>query len=505
MATFHQSHNLSAKVYALFLYFTSTSKLTTNSDASGLLTPDQIDRFIDGVNETIEASSENASLIAQRTQQGDDLNVGVVVESNGTGHSVRNTTKAEAVTTSVIAAAIFSDQSIKGIDFYTVFILKNSSAYQNLDESSREHAVVSAIITASARQYDSRHDVLIDLYFRVLQPTSEQRNGEYVCSFFNTSTSTWSESGCSKARYNDKHQLYKCTCDHQSIFALLWLSTSPLSDHLDAKDFVSLTVLSISCLAFSLVIIHSLMVRLSSPSKSIAARELLPLISTGSTTLLFILFIALSIRVYTRTSPSDRTQATLEINTLMFALYFSLIFMFATKTSVGYFNYLRFVRLFSEPSYQNLFVILFFSLLISIICTSLAIGFHTHSSNKIAQFYGNKFYWFTPKVLYYFLTIPVSLFLLVNLILIGLISRHILRSVRNAATPAHFYERRKRCVLVLLSSCLTQGIGWFLGPFLSIIHPNAAAILDWVFILFNGLEGLWTILLYIIIRSQAKG
>ena len=71
----------------------------------------------------------------------------VVVEWNGTSHSVRNTTKAGAVNTGMIAAAIFSDQSIEKIDFFTVFILTNSTAYQNLDQSGREHAVVSAIIT----------------------------------------------------------------------------------------------------------------------------------------------------------------------------------------------------------------------------------------------------------------------------------------------------------------------------------------------------------------------
>ena len=63
MTTFRKSPNVSAKAYSLLLYFTSISKLTTNSDVSDLLTPDQIDRFIDGVNETIEASSKDASLI----------------------------------------------------------------------------------------------------------------------------------------------------------------------------------------------------------------------------------------------------------------------------------------------------------------------------------------------------------------------------------------------------------------------------------------------------------
>jgi hypothetical protein len=60
----------------------------------------------------------------------------------------------------------------------------------------------------------------------------------------------------------------------------------------------------------------------------------------------------------------------------------------------------------------------------------------------------------------------------------------------------------RRCVLVLLSSCVAQGIGWLFGPFISFVNPTGADILGWLFVIFNGLEGVWTILLYIIILCQ---
>jgi hypothetical protein len=60
----------------------------------------------------------------------------------------------------------------------------------------------------------------------------------------------------------------------------------------------------------------------------------------------------------------------------------------------------------------------------------------------------------------------------------------------------------KRSVLVLLSSCLTQGIGWLFGIFLTFADSTPAEVLGWIFVVFNGLEGLWAIILYIIIRSQ---
>jgi hypothetical protein len=57
---------------------------------------------------------------------------------------------------------------------------------------------------------------------------------------------------------------------------------------------------------------------------------------------------------------------------------------------------------------------------------------------------------------------------------------------------------------VLLASCLTQGIGWLFGPFITFAIPTASAVLSWIFVIFNGLEGLWTTILYIIIQSQHK-
>jgi hypothetical protein len=55
---------------------------------------------------------------------------------------------------------------------------------------------------------------------------------------------------------------------------------------------------------------------------------------------------------------------------------------------------------------------------------------------------------------------------------------------------------------VLLVSASTQGFGWLLGPVISVASPNAANVLGWFFIIFNGLEGVWAILLYIVIEKE---
>jgi hypothetical protein len=232
------------------------------------------------------------------------------------------------------------------------------------------------------------------------------------------------------------------------------------------------------------------------------ANDLLPLISCASTTILFIFYIALGMTVYTQTSSSNQTQCFLSSSVLMFLVYFFLIFMFCAKTSVGYFNYLRFVYLFPQPSFRRLIILLIISFFLSIGWVSFAAGFNSNSSFNITQLYPYRLCWFTRDVLYYFLTIPVCIFLLLNLIIIIFVAKHISNHARNATSPHQSYERMKRCVLVLLSSCVTQGIGWLFGPFISFVSPTGGDVLEWIFIVLNGLEGLWSILLYIIIRSQ---
>jgi hypothetical protein len=142
------------------------------------------------------------------------------------------------------------------------------------------------------------------------------------------------------------------------------------------------------------------------------------------------------------------------------------------------------------------------SFLISITWVAFAAGFSSRSSFNITQLYPYKLCWFTRNMIYVFLTIPVSLFILTNIIVSILVGVYIINHVRNATSPHQSYDRMKRCVIVLLSSCLTHGIGWLFGPFLTFANPTPGEVLGWLFIVLNGLEGLWAIILYLIIRSQ---
>ena len=379
------------------------------------------------------------------------------------------------------------------------------SAYTNIDNSSNKTLASSIIMATVQRNNVVSSSMNISLYLQVLDEYKPNVSATYLCSFYDPNTLKWNESGCTAPTYNDTYDRYECSCNHLTSFALIWLPQSSLTNSsrtFDAQDIASLVFQSISIISFLAVIIHAIYIRIQEPLLGFRPYNLIPLISCASTTVLFIFYIALGMTAYTKTSSADETKCFLSSSILMFFVYFLLIFMFCVKTSVGYFNYLRFVCLFPQPSARKLFIMLLISFCIAITCVAFATGFNSNSSFQITQLIPYKLCWFTHDVLYYFLTIPVCLFILINIITIILVAIHIIKHVRKSSSHHQAYERMKRCVLVLLSSSITQGIGWLVGPFISLISPTAGNVLGWFFIIFNGLEGLWSIILYIIIRSQ---
>jgi hypothetical protein len=477
--------------------------LTTEPNTSNILTPHDVDMVINRLNGTIERNLSKLFIMSLPKKYKNDIIVGGLMNFESHSQVISNTTRQELINSNVSAAIIFSDDSLNNINAINVFILGNSTAYKNL-YSSKNQFIVSSVITASVKK-ENESLINITLFFQVLyrdQSHNNDVNENYLCSYLDTNTSQWKQSGCYDTQYNELYDRYECTCDHLTSFALIWLPKTSQPNYLTAQNIASLIFQSISIISFIAVIIHSLVSRLINPFMTLGARDLLPLISSASTTILFIFYIALTMTVYIRTTSESGTKCFLSSSVLMFFVYFFLIFMFCIKTSIGYFNYLRFVHLFPEPSYRKLVILLMISFFIAITSTSFAAGFNSNSSYNITQLHENKICWFTRDVIYYFMTIPVCIFLLLNFITIIFVAKHIINHVRRATSSHQSYERMKRCVLVLLSSCVTQGIGWLFGPFISFINPTAGEVVGWFFVIFVGLEGVWTILLYIIIRSQ---
>jgi len=497
--------NSTTTAEALTTYFGSISSSNVTSTSNNTLTIDEIDSIIDNLNGTsFVGNSSSSYIIIQPVRQENKLVLGASTSGSGNG-TIVDTSNRESITNSIIStAAIISNESLTGVTYISMLIIDNPIQYRRIDNTSNKTLASSIIVAAVQRDPNiTQQSINISLFFQVLNDSKPNTtNVDYYCSFYDTHSSQWNESGCTKPNYNQQWNRYECSCNHLTSFALIWLPNTQYTQNLNAQDIASLVFQSISIICFIIVISHALFIRFRDPLMRLQAYDLLPLISAASTTILFIFYIALGTTVYTRTTSEEETECFLSSSVLMFFVYFFVIFMFCTKTSVGYFNYLRFVLLFPQPRARKLVRMLIISFFISITWVSFAAGFNSNPSYNITQLYPYKLCWFTRDVIHYFFTIPIGIFLLINIVLFLCVAVRVINHARYATSRDLSYDRMKRCIVVLLSSSLTQGIGWLFGPVITVVGSEAGNVLGWFFNVFNGLEGLWTLLLYAILHSM---
>ncbi|CAM4961067.1 unnamed protein product [Rotaria socialis] len=492
---------------ALSLYVASINNANMSRDANSTVSINIIEESLRNLNNTsITISSDTSFVIAQPlNHSSNDIILGARFQRGFSGASVTNSTKDSSLHSNITVAAVIAEQSLLNVKSLQMFIIDKPTMYENVDKKTNK-SLASSVVIGSVQPISSASVPMnISLYFKISPEYQPNVSATYLCSFYDISNSRWNETGCTNPLFNPAFSRYECSCNHLTSFALIWLPQSQIGSYgrtMRAADIASLVFQSVSIVCFLIVIIHSIAVRAMNPSLKFQAINLLPLISAASTTILFIFYIALGMTVYTQTPSENETKCFLNSSVLMFFVYFLLIFMFCTKTSIGYFNYLRFVHLFHEPKLRLLYSLLIISFLVSITWVSFAAGFNANASFSITQLYPYQLCWFTRDVIYYFMTTPVCLFLLLNLFTIIFVSKHIIVHAGSATTRHQSYERMKQCVLILLSSCVTQGIGWLFGPFISFVSPTGGDVLEWFFIIFNGLEGVWSIILYIIIQLQ---
>ncbi|CAF4336978.1 unnamed protein product, partial [Rotaria sp. Silwood2] len=361
---------------ALSLYISSSASSNLSSTSNSTVTINKIDEVLDKLNNvSITVNSTNSFLFAQELNKtSDDIVLGARFQRESGGRLVTNSTEQDALNSQFSAAAIISKESLENVTSLKMFIIDKPTMYKDVDNSTNK-SLASSLIVGSVTRIGSRSNAMnISLYFKVLPEYQPNVSAAYLCSFYDTNSSRWDETGCSNPRFNEIFGRYECNCNHLTSFALIWLPQSLLGSYgrtLRAADIASLVFQSVSVVCFLVIIIHAIYVRVSNPLMQFQANNLLPLISCAT-----------------------------------------------------------------------------------------------------------------------------------NFITIIFVAQHIINHVRNATSPHQTYERMKRCILVLLSSCVTQGVGWLFGPFISFVSPTAGEVLEWFFIVFNGLEGVWSVLLYLIIRSQ---
>ncbi|CAF3095422.1 unnamed protein product, partial [Rotaria sp. Silwood2] len=558
------SSNYTEKADALAIYVTSITNSNATSNSNNTLTIKQINEIVgslkndkylvdDLTGDSYTVNTNDAILIITRPNREPNgtLIIGAAFQDDIGGRVVNTSNRNNVTNSSLSTAVIVTIESLNYVKSFNVFIINDPTPFQDVDNTSNR-TLSSSFVFATIQGADmNRRNITIDLFFQVLKPPKPTEDVTYFCSFYDTNTLQWNEFGCTAPIYNTKFDRYECRCYHLTSFALVWLpkssKTSQRTSRAELNDqdnaSIAFQVISISC--FIAVVIHGIAIHFINPQKFIKLRLLIPLISCVVTMILFIFYIALGLTVYSRfsqlntTSPSGNlpnrgrsfNENSNEINlletklnsqtdsssgnsslshipclpnehALMFIVFFFIIFMFGVKTSFGYYNYRHYVQLYPPPSLRNLSITIGISFLTGIIYMAIAAGINSNPSNEFSEIYLGKICWFNRTVIHYFLTIPICLFLATSIFLIIWVAKRMITHANETVSDIVRHNRRKQCLIVVLISCVTQGLGWLFGPLMLIADPKSGEALGWLFVIFNGLEGVWIIILYIIARNE---
>ncbi|CAF0737036.1 unnamed protein product [Didymodactylos carnosus] len=452
-----------------------TLNTTENNLTSFQVTANMLDAIVDSINQTIFRDTPVIYLQSKNpTLSNDLLLIGAGFYTNEGGRDVTNTRHTSSQIHGISAAVIVTDTDrLKYVSLLKFLLIDQPANY--LQHNTNMTQLSSSVIIVST--YPEMYDIGVSLYFTIkYNATVFNSSQKYSlqCTFWNGTTG-WviaDKTGCQRAptRRDDitpGMTVYQCNCNHFTTFALIWLPANEINyDNTEtivytASDYISIAFQSFSIVAFVYIILHASITKIYCADTRIVVSDMLPLISCGATCLLFIFYLALLLTVYL--NPATSTVCDTKSLTLMYITYFLIIFAFCCKTSLGYFNYLRFAQA-TSPRWKRLFILLGLSFFIGVTALSLLAGFNSNQKYQISHLYRQQICWFTPTVIYWYMTIPISILILINLTLIVVMARRLFCFIRAAGKDNDKRkERRKRVVLVLITASVTQSLAWIFG------------------------------------------
>jgi hypothetical protein len=209
---------------SLSSYINIITSSNTSLDPNYILSATEIDQYVGSLNNiTLSINSNTSFIMAQQPDQRTNISTLGASFTRGLGGEIVNDFNDNIIFNSdSTTAAVFNNQSFVGITSVNMFIIDQPITYENLDNSNNKTLASSVIVVAVQSNGSAFTSVNISLYFQVLDEYTPDVSAKYLCSFYDTTTAKWNESGCTTPFYNQQFNRYECSCNHLSTFALMW-------------------------------------------------------------------------------------------------------------------------------------------------------------------------------------------------------------------------------------------------------------------------------------------
>ncbi|CAF3805875.1 unnamed protein product [Rotaria sp. Silwood1] len=172
-------------------------------------------------------SKSSSFLVAAPPYRSHDIVLGAAFTGNGVGGQiVNNSNENYLLNSNISAAAVINSQYLMGVSSLNVLIIDQPSSFVNVDQVTNKILVSSMIFVTARRHLGLDKTIPVSLFFTVRQQFKPPVSGTLYCSFFNTTTSSWNEAGCTSPIRNDIYNRFECSCNHLTSFALVWLPES---------------------------------------------------------------------------------------------------------------------------------------------------------------------------------------------------------------------------------------------------------------------------------------
>ncbi|CAF1591990.1 unnamed protein product, partial [Didymodactylos carnosus] len=273
-----------------------------NASSNTILHPTILDNVFNSINISINISSSQSYLMS--VNPNNEKIIGAYFNSITYGSPLNQSTNFASIISSSVVAATIDDTYLNSISLLKMLIIYTPNDYLKINDSGKKNLASSIIIAdLTSNNKNLSSGIPITLYFTIRYPQNITSNSLFYCSYWEVTNNSWSQDGCNYIGYNQTLATHVCWCNHMTTFALLWLPSSDTDNvQWTVRDYISMAFQALSILCFLGLIIHCI-VTCSCFRNNIMdfqPNDLLPLISSGSTMILFIFYLALGITVHQR-------------------------------------------------------------------------------------------------------------------------------------------------------------------------------------------------------------